>query len=128
MRVTVDLDTPAVSDIVDSWDLLSQHGDGIVWGRVSSSGKGVHLEVHNVTKDKASMLRSAAGDDKKRMWYDTVTHIKPKQILFDRKNGRKAQQWTTSFEDVIGTYRQTAPIALQRRYIEVCYPAARGLI
>ena len=128
MRVTIDLDTPAVSDIVDSWDLLSQHGDGIVWGRVSSSGKGVHLEVHGVSKDKAPMLRSAAGDDKKRMWYDTVTHIKPKQILFDEKNGRKAQQWTTSYEDVIKTYRQTAPVALQRRYIEVCYPAARGLI
>jgi len=128
MRVTIDLDTPAVSDIVDSWDLLSQHGDGIVWGRVSSSGKGVHLEVHGVSKDTAPMLRSAAGDDKKRMWYDTVTHIKPKQILFDEKNGRKAQQWTTSYEDVIKTYRQTAPVALQRRYIEVCYPAARGLI
>jgi len=40
MRATVDLDTPAISEIIQAWDLLTQHGDGIVWGRVSSSGKG----------------------------------------------------------------------------------------
>ena len=125
MRVTVDLDTPAVGDILDSWDLLSQHGDGIVWGRVSSSGKGVHLEVHGVASDVADRLRVAAGDDTKRIWYDGITHIKPKQILFDRKNGNTAQEWTTSHQDVIDRYRQTAPVALRRRYLQVCYPVCR---
>jgi len=123
--VSVDLDTPAVADILESWDLLSQYGDGIVWGRVSSSGKGVHLEVHGVDSDVADRLRVAAGDDRKRMWYDAVTDLKPKQILFDRKNGRQAQEWTTSHQDVIDRYRQTAPVALRRRYLQICYPVSR---
>jgi len=125
MRVSVDLDTPAVGDILESWDLLTQHGDGVVWGRVSSSGKGVHLEVHGVDSDVADTLRVAAGDDRKRIWYDAVTDLKPKQILFDNKNGRQAQERTTSHQDVIDRYRETAPVALRRRYLQVCYPVCR---
>jgi hypothetical protein len=125
MRVTIDLDTPAVTDIIESWDLLTRYGDRIVWGRVSSSGLGVHLEVHGVDESIGHQLRVAAGDDRKRIWYDALTSLKPKQILFDRKKGREAQRWTTSYQDVIDRYRQTAPAALVRRYNKLCYPVCR---
>jgi len=128
MRATVDLDTPAISEIIQAWDLLTQHGDGIVWGRVSSSGKGVHLEVHNVEPEKVDAIRTAAGDDRKRMWYDGVTLLKPKQIFFDRKGDKQAQEWTTSHQDVIDRYRETAPRALYRRYLQTVYPVCRVII
>jgi len=128
MRATIDLDTPAVPEIIQAWDLLTQHGDGIVWGRVSSSGKGVHLEVHNAKPEKVDAIRTAAGDDRKRMWYDGTTLLKPKQILFDRKGDKQAQRWTTNHQDVIDRYRETAPRALYRRYLQIVYPACRVIL
>jgi len=127
-RATVDLDTPAVQEVRDAWETLARHGDGVVWGRVSSSGKGVHLKVHGCDDDTAHRLRVACGDDLKRQSFDAGTILKPKQILFGVKRGKHATEWTPDYNELIKTYSDTAPRAYLRRYLEVSYPVLRGIL
>ena len=121
MRATVDLDDPTDMDILKAWNRLADHGDGEVYGRVSSSGEGVHLKVHGCDEDTVERLRRVCGDDVKRRDFDAGTDLKPKQILFSSKPaGGEAGEWTTDREAVLAAYRRRAPAAV--RYPE--HPAA----
>ncbi len=128
MRATIDLDNPAVDDVIDAWETLSEHGDGRVYGRVSSSGTGVHLKVHGCSKETAEALRFACGDDEKRRRFDRESELKPKQILFSSKRGREAQEWTTDRDAVIEEYGRRAPAEYRRRALLVCYPVLREVL
>lgn len=128
MRATVDLDNPAVSDVIEAWDLLAEHGDGIVHGRVSSSGSGVHLKVHGCDPDTAEALRYAARDDSKRIGFDRKSHLKPKQILFSSKGGREAGEWSTDGAEVIEEFERRAPEWYQYRLLMICYPVLAEVI
>jgi hypothetical protein len=128
MRATVDLDDPSVSQIRESWQILASHGDGKVFGRVSSSDTGIHLKVHGCDPEKVPSIRLASGDDRKRIHFDAKTSTKPQQILFSDKRGKSAGEWCESLESVLDDYRRLAPVAYQRKMLRVIYPVARGLI
>jgi len=122
MRVTIDLDDPAEIEILKSWNRLTNYGDGRVYGRISSSGEGIHLKVHGEDPENVELARMIAGDDPKRLRFDRDSRLKPKQILFSSKpNGDTAGEWTTDKERLIGRYRRQAPASV--RYPD--HPAAR---
>mgnify|MGYP006278099837 FL=1 len=111
MRATIDLDDPSELAVVKSWHRLADHGDGRVYGRVSSSGSGVHLKVHGCDPDTVDELRLLCGDDEKRRRFDASTERKPKQILFSSKPGREgAGDWTTDMDRVLSEYRRRCPV------------------
>lgn len=111
MRATIDLDDPSELDIIRAWNTMLDHGDGRVFGRVSSSGTGVHLKVHGCDEDETEYLRLVCGDDAKRIAFDRDSHLKPKQILFSSKpTGDGASEWTTDQERVLGEYRRRCPV------------------
>lgn len=128
MRATIDLDHPGIHTLTQAWELLAGHGDGDVYGRVSSSGQGVHLKVHGCTAEKAERLRIACRDDIRRIKFDEQTSMKPKQILFDCKNGKQAGKWLPDLEKVIEAYSQSAPPAYHRHMLVALYPVARPLL
>lgn len=110
MRATVDLDDPTEMEILRAWNHLQGHGEGVVHGRVSSSGSGVHLKVHGCDAETVKRLRQIAGDDQKRRDFDASTRLKPKQILFSEKpTGEGAGEWTTDRDHLIAEYRRRAP-------------------
>jgi len=128
MRATVDLDNPSIEQVKESWEILANHGDGRVYGRLSSSDTGIHLKVHGCDPTKVRSIRIAAADDPKRLSYDSKTVAKPKQILFSDKRGKSAGKWCDSLEEVLAEYRKLAPAAYQRKMLLAIYPVARGLI
>jgi len=120
MRATVDLDDPSELDIIRSWEIMSDYGDGHVHGRVSSSGRGVHLKVHGCSNREVAYIRGVCGDDVKRQQYDAETTLKPPQILFSSKpDGGHAGEWSTDREHVLANYRRRAPV-------ETRYPDYQG--
>ena len=126
MRATIDLDNPAVSDVIEAWDTLTDHGDGLVKGRTSSSGTGVHLKVHGCSEPEAAALRLVCGDDAKRRRFDRESSLKPKQILFSSKgDGREAGEWSNDPREVIEEYERRAPPAYLARLVLVSYPVLR---
>lgn len=127
MRATIDLDNPAVDEVVEAWETLSEHGDGVVYGRVSSSGTGVHLKVHGCDRATVAALRVACGDDAKRRRFDRESELKPPQILFSSKRGRSAGEWTRDLDAVVEEYGRRAPAEYHRRMLLVCYPILRDL-
>jgi len=111
MRATIDLDDPTELDVLKAWNRLERHGDGQVYGRVSSSGTGVHLKVHGCDEDTVERLRRLCGDDQKRRDFDANTELKPKQILFSSKPGQEgAGEWTQDRERVMSEYRRRCPV------------------
>jgi hypothetical protein len=118
MRATIDLDDPADLDIIKAWNRLADHGDGEVYGRVSSSGTGVHLKVHGCDEETVERLRRLCGDDVKRRDFDRRTERKPKQILFSSKPGQEgAGEWSTDIDRVVSEYRRRCPFSV--RYTDV---------
>lgn len=110
MRATIDLDDPTDMDVLKAWHRLADHGDGEVYGRVSSSGSGVHLKVHGCDEETVEYLRRVCGDDPKRIAFDEGTALKPKQILFSSKPDEEgAGDWTTDMERVLAEYRRRCP-------------------
>lgn len=110
MRATIDLDDPTPADVIESWLKLSQYGEGRVYGRISSSGEGVHLKVHNCSPRESLAARLECGDDLRRLEFDTTTDLKPKQILFSSKPASDgAGEWTTDLTAVIDAYRERCP-------------------
>lgn len=108
MRATIDLDDPTDMEILKVWNRLENHGDGEVYGRVSSSGSGVHLKVHGCDEATADELRRMY-DDQKRRRFDADSDLKPKQILFSSKpDGGVAGTWTQDRERVLAEYRRRA--------------------
>ena len=130
MRATIDLDNPAVGDVIEAWETLSEHGDGRVKGRTSSSGTGVHLKVHGCEPEIAEALRVACGDDAKRRRFDQESELKPKQILFSSKRGgrKQAGEWTDDREELIEEYGERAPPAYARRLLLLRFPVLREVL
>ena len=129
MRATLDLDHPAVGDVLEAWETLSEHGDGRVYGRVSSSGTGVHLKVHGCDPDTAQALRYVLGDDADRRRFDRESDLKPRQILFSSKGpDREAGEWHREPEPVIEEFSRRAPAEYRRRMLLVCYPVLREVL
>lgn len=111
MRATVDLDDPTELAVLKAWNRLERYGDGQVYGRVSSSGTGVHLKVHGCDEDTVERLRRLCGDDQKRRDFDANTELKPKQILFSSKPGQEgAGEWTRDIDRVLSEYRRRCPV------------------
>jgi len=117
MRATIDLDDPTDMEVLKAWNRMEAFGDGRVFGRVSSSGSGVHLKVHGCSEDDVEHLRRLCGDDAKRRAFDRATTLKPKQILFSSKPTGVAGEWTEDVDAVMAEYRRRAPV-------EVRYPTA----
>lgn len=111
MRATVDLDDPSEFDVLRVWNRLGRYGDGHVFGRVSSSGEGVHLKVHGCDADLVPQIRRECCDDAVRRQFDSETALKPKQILFASKPTGEAGEWTDDVEDVLADYRRRAPVS-----------------
>lgn len=124
MRATIDLDDPSELAVIKAWNRLADHGDGQVYGRVSSSGSGVHLKVHGCEPDTVEELRLLCGDDQKRRDFDADTALKPKQILFSSKPGQEgAGEWTRDMDRVLSEYRRRCPV--ETRYPELARRASR---
>lgn len=114
MRTTIDLDDPSEMEVLQAWQRLHEVGDGIVYGRVSSSGKGVHLKVHGCEPEEVSDMRALVGDDPKRRQFDRDSDLKPPQILFSSKpTGEGASEWTTDKDKVLAEYRRRAPAEIR---------------
>lgn len=109
MRATIDLDDPSTLDVIRAWNRLADHGDGVVHGRISSSGSGVHLKVHGCDEQTVEHLRLVCGDDPKRRRFDRESNLKPQQILFASKPTGSAGDWSTDREQVLAEYKQRAP-------------------
>lgn len=110
MRATIDLDDPTPADVIESWTILTQYGEGRVYGRVSSSGQGVHLKVHQCDPRESLAARVEAGDDLRRLELDLGTDLKPKQIMFsDKPASDGAGEWTRDLSAVIENYRDRCP-------------------
>lgn len=128
MRATVDFDHPSIGDVREAWETLSEHGDGRVYARVSSSGTGVHLKVHGCDTGEAELLRAVCGDDPTRRRFDQEAELKPPQILFSSKgDGREAGEWHRELSPVIEEYSRRAPPAYARRALLAAYPVLRDL-
>jgi len=111
MRATIDLDDPTELAVERAWQRLKGHGEGTVYGRVSSSGEGVHLKVHGCDEDTVERLRAVCGDDQKRRDFDANSELKPKQILFSSKpDSEGASEWTTDIDRVLSEYRRRCPV------------------
>lgn len=114
MRATVDLDDPSEFEVLKAWNRLAGYGDGDVHGRVSSSGRGVHLKVHSVDPEQVDLVRAVCGDDTRRRAFDAGSTLKPKQILFSSKpSGATAGEWTTDREALLAAYRRRAPATVR---------------
>lgn len=111
MRATIDLDDPTDLDVLKAWNRMEQYGEGRVYGRVSSSGSGVHLKVHGCTEEEVEHLRAVCGDDEKRRAFDRDTSLKPKQILFSSKPKGEAGEWTEDIDRVLAEYKRRAPVS-----------------
>jgi hypothetical protein len=118
MRATIDLDDPTELEIIKAWNRMENHGEGVVYGRVSSSGHGVHLKVHGCDEATVEQLRMICGDDPKRRQFDAATDLKPKQILFSSKPATEgAGEWSTDIDRVVSEYRRRCPFSV--RYTDV---------
>lgn len=108
-HVTIDLDRPSRLQITSTWYNLRYSRPMSLEGRISSSGEGVHIRAtyHTPLTDRQSLnIRRALGDDHQRIHYDeTRPDAKPSQILFDKKNGKTAGQWTADHEHLQRMYR-----------------------
>jgi hypothetical protein len=110
MRATVDLDDPTLADVAEAWIRLTQYGEGIVFGRVSTSGQGVHLKVHGCDPGESVAARVECGDDLRRMEFDAKTRLKPTQIMFSSKPASDgAGEWSRDISEVMAAYRERCP-------------------
>jgi len=124
MRATIDLDDPSELAVERAFHKLKQYGDGQVYGRVSSSGSGVHLKVHGCDPDNVDEARRLCGDDEKRRQFDRNSELKPQQILFSSKpDAEGASEWTTDVDAVLSEYRRRCPV--ETRHPGVTAPEAR---
>jgi len=103
--VTVDLDSPSIVEVLEAWHYLDYVG-GSVCGRVSSSGRGVHIRADGV-EGEAEHHRRMAGDDSKRIELDIVRDYRPEQVLFDSKKDDGAGSWVNDVESLIKEYQDS---------------------
>jgi len=110
--VTVDLDNPQLGRIVKSWKRVSVlcdiTGSGGPYGRVSSSGTGVHIRTHWYRPHEVevrSVLRRMCLDDKNRIAGDMENEIETNQVLYDSKGATAhCGPWVRSLGDLIYQY------------------------
>lgn len=99
-RVTADIDNATELEVVTAWQRLSELG--MVKGRVSSGGEGVHLTVFaRLSEDSVKVMRRLAYDDTRRFHFDYTRNRTAKQVLFKHKPGRKAGPWRTELDHLI---------------------------
>jgi len=93
MRVTIDMDKPSRMKAMAVIAMLKLTG-GRVFVRRSAGGK-IHLKVHGlrIPFGISLLLRYLLGDDRMRIRFDLRRQMKPKQILFTVKDGKRAGRW-----------------------------------
>ena len=87
MRVTVDLDLSSIKRLRKVFRRLCHLTGKAPVVRKSSFGKGYHLIVSglDISYRESIKIRYKCGDDMKRIFFDTETVNKPKQILWTSK-------------------------------------------
>jgi len=87
MRVTVDLDYPSRLQVMKSYFNMKAFGE--VEASRSAGGKGYHFVIYGLPISfKGSLrLRRCFGDDLARIGFDEKQTMKPKQVLYTRKEG-----------------------------------------
>lgn len=109
MRVTVDLDSPSLFQITKIWMRARNHlPDGNQRGRVSSSGRGIHIKVVGLDIDEteARHFRRCLSDDPMRIELDIRRGYRPNQVLFSKKEKREAGPWVDSLESLLRNYQE----------------------
>lgn len=100
--ISVDLDSPELSQVVESWERVSMFGGP--HGRVSSGGDGVHIVNKLVLPETVYVNESArkfAGDDLFRIKCDKIDVLHSNQVLYDSKTILKAGSWTDNLAKLI---------------------------
>lgn len=92
MRVTIDIDE---RDLVRLGKIIAffRKNYGIIPEvRVSSSGRGFHVIAYglDISYEESLKIRKMLGDDANRVMLDESI-LKPKQVLFSVKNGKKSR-------------------------------------
>lgn len=103
--VSVDLDSPSLQQIEESWHRVALFGRPK--GRVSSGGKGVHIVNRLVLPEYVHVnehIRRFCGDDSFRIKGDKIDVLHANQVLYDSKNVLKAGEWTDSLAQLIAEY------------------------
>jgi hypothetical protein len=87
MRVTVDLDDKSIKRLKKVYRRLCFLTGKAPKVRASSFGKGYHLIVWglDITYQESLWIRYKCGDDMRRIYFDTETNNKPRQILWNAK-------------------------------------------
>jgi len=105
-QTTIDLDDPSGLRVLMVWHNLEQLGE--VDGRISASGKGIHIRCTSpepLTLSEVLLIRQQHADDTQRIHYDmTAPESKPLMILFDRKRGMCADDWRSDPIRLIDRY------------------------
>ena len=103
MRLTLDIDEPSCFHLLMSyynlWYITKKRPEI----RRSASGKGFHIKVHNMSlsEEKINEIRELLGDDETRLKIDRIKVLEPKQVLFTKKKGVIASEWTSELERVL---------------------------
>jgi len=105
-QITIDLDNPTGMRILSTW--FNMQSIGAVDGRISASGKGIHIRCTSpepLTLSEVLLIRQQHADDTQRIHYDmTAPESKPLMILFDKKRGMSADDWLTDPIRLIDRY------------------------
>lgn len=105
--VTVDLDDPTIWEINAAWNRVGMIAREGPFGRVSSSGNGVHIRTHDTLPEHVPVnahLREWCGDDPVRIKGDIRNAIEQNQVLYDRKGAVEAGEWYTDVGELIMEY------------------------
>lgn len=107
MRITVDLDEPSALEVIKAYYNLAYlarlTGAEKPQIRISASGRGVHIKAHGfrLSDEDIEVIRRWLGDDEARIYFDRRRLLKPKQVLFTEKNGRRACVWCGDVWDIM---------------------------
>ncbi len=103
MRITIDLDEPDNLEIQMCYYNLWFITKIKPFIRLSASGRGVHLKVHGVREGELVVndIRRMLGDDAIRVKFDEERLAKPKQVLWTKKDGKRAGEWVDDVDLVL---------------------------
>jgi len=94
--ISLDLDSPSVFEVTRAWFYLSRRG--LVQGRVSSSGNGIHIKCfkHGLSEREIETIRMKLGGDTRRIEMDRNSDYKFDQIMFTSKENLETNRWETA--------------------------------
>jgi len=105
--VKIDLDYATELEIIGVWKQMEMIGTP--FGRVSSGGAGVHIQVHDCgfggTSPLGFRVRELAGDDRLRMAIDRVLSDGYANVTFDTKLGKEAGPYRDNLTDLLIDFR-----------------------